>query len=94
MKRIFLPYLDTVRDQVRIGFEMDKKAGEEKVRLDPVDPKEEHIREKIRAFDHLFDLKKTLVRTAGRLLHGKDAVVPAQEPGDGGSAARRKWKRI
>lgn len=64
LKRIFLPYLDTVRDQVRIGFEMDKKAGEEKVRLDPVDPKEEHIREKIRAFDHLFDLKK---RWSGQL---------------------------
>lgn len=52
---IFLPYLDTVRDKVRIEFTHGMEKDQ--VRLSPADQREEHIDEKVKAFDKLFSLK-------------------------------------
>ena len=56
LRRIFLPYIDTVREKVQLTFCHEKEADQ--VRLRPADPGEPGIEDKIKAFDHLFRLEE------------------------------------
>lgn len=56
VRKIFLPYLDTVRDRTELEFWHGLETDQ--VKLSPADQSESYIDEKIEAFDELFQLEK------------------------------------
>lgn len=60
--KIFLPYMDTVRDKVKVEFRHEKE--EDRVQFEPADEEEENIDKKIDAFEELFHLE---MRWSGQL---------------------------
>lgn len=56
VEKIFLPYLDTVRDKVKLRFRKD--ADQERVEFCPADEEEPYAQEKIDAFERLFHLQE------------------------------------
>lgn len=58
LQKLFLPYLDTVRDKVRIEFYDDDHKENDRLRFVPANPRETYIDEKIEVFDHLYELEE------------------------------------
>lgn len=56
IRRIFLPYIDTLKEKTKLEFYHQEK--EDGVRICPVDVAEPYISEKIEAFDYLFELEE------------------------------------
>lgn len=54
IRKIFLPYVDTVRDKVNVHFEHEK--DKDTLKFIPADKREPYIEEKIRVFDYYFQL--------------------------------------
>lgn len=54
--KVFLPYVDTVRDKVNVNFEHEKE--EDVLKFIPANEKEPYIKEKIEIFDYFFELPK------------------------------------
>ena len=61
---IFLPYLDTVKEQVQLEFENPPDADSEIVKLHPVQDGDPNAGEKIKEFNRLFSLEE---RWSGQL---------------------------
>ena len=62
MEKIFLPYLDTVCDEVTLEFEHESK--QDIIKMKPRSAKSPYIKEKIASVNHLFQLQK---RWSGQL---------------------------
>lgn len=56
IRKIFLPYLDLVRDRTKMEFSHGLKTDQ--VKLSPADNSESYIDEKIEAFDGIFQLEE------------------------------------
>ncbi|MCM1253191.1 MAG: hypothetical protein NC321_10250 [Clostridium sp.] len=56
IRHIFLPYVDTVRDKVKIKFKYE--SGHDSLFFAPADPGEDFIEDKIKTFDYFFELQK------------------------------------
>lgn len=56
IRKNFLPYLDTIRDQVKVEFTHDEEKDE--VRLVPEDRKISYIKEKMEAAENIFRLEE------------------------------------
>ncbi len=61
---IFLPYLDTVKEQVQLEFENPKDKDSEVVKMLPAEETDLNATEKIKEFDRLFSLEE---RWSGQL---------------------------
>ena len=55
VRRVFLPYIDTIRDRVKIEFIHEEEK--DRISLAPADESETYINEKIDSFNQLFDLE-------------------------------------
>ena len=64
LSKIFLPYLDTVKDQVQLEFENPKDKDSEVVKMLPAEETEPDTGGKIKEFDRLFSLEE---RWSGQL---------------------------
>lgn len=64
VRKIFLPYVDTVRDRVKLEFEQGKEK--DTVKFIPADEKEAFIKEKIEIFDYFFQLPQRWAKSLGR----------------------------
>ena len=71
MEKIFLPYLDTVCDEVTLEFEHESK--QDIIKMKPRSAKSPYIKEKIASVNHLFQLQKRLVRTVGTVFLHQNA---------------------
>lgn len=56
IRQIFLPYVDTVRDKIKIKVEHE--TGCDSICFEPADPNEEYIEKKIETFDYFYNLKE------------------------------------
>lgn len=56
IRRIFLPYIDTLKEKTKLEFYHQEKT--DGVRMRPADTAEPYISEKIEAFDELFELEE------------------------------------
>ena len=70
---IFLPYLDTVKDQVQLEFENPGNKDSEVVSLLPVRDADADTGEKIKEFDRLFSLEE---RWSGQLEEYYMSFIP------------------